>query len=333
MKRRQFLGLVGGGVLAGPCSATWPVVARAQRLPPVIGFVSITGREAALQAPWYRAFHEGLREHGWEPGKNLLIEHRFAENDPKNLAPLVRELVRLDLKAVFVPTRPALAVVKEATTTIPIVFVSLGDPVVEGWVTNLARPNGNLTGVAGLSPELAGKRLQLLRELVPSLKKIAVLWNPSNSPEEVSVKATENSARDLGMSLVLHRVLRREELRDAITSIVQGGGQSIVVLPDPMFFENRVEIANLINEARIPAIYMETGFVAAGGLISYGPKFTDLFHLAATYVDKIRKGAKPGDLPIEQATNFELVINLKMAKALGIDVPTSILLRADQVIE
>jgi putative ABC transport system substrate-binding protein len=175
--RRDFITLIGG------VAAAWPLGVRAQQLPPVIGFVSITGREAALQTPWYLAFHEGLRKHGWEPGKNLLIEYRFAENDPKRLVALVRELVRLDLKAIFVPTRPALSVVKEATTTIPIVFVSLGDPVAEGWVTNLARPNGNLTGVAGQSPELAGKRLQLLSELVPSLKKIAVLWNPSNSPD------------------------------------------------------------------------------------------------------------------------------------------------------
>ena len=327
MRRRKFIFATAG-------VAAWPVVARAQRVPPVIGIVSITTREAALQTPWYRAFNEGLREHGWEPGKNLFIEHRFAENDPRKLVPLVRELVRLDLRAIFVPTRPALRVVKEATTTIPIVFVSLGDPVAEGWVTNLARPNGNLTGVAGLSPELAGKRLQLLRELVPSLKKIAVLWNPSNSPEEVAVKAIEISARNLGMSSpVVQRVLSREKLRDAITSIVQAGGKSIVVLPDPMFFENRVEIVGLINQAGIPAIYMETGFVAAGGLISYGPKFTELFRLAATYVDKILKGAKPGELPIEQPTNFELVINLKTATALGVAVPTSILFRADQIIE
>jgi putative ABC transport system substrate-binding protein len=300
---------------------------------PVLGFVSFAQREATLQASWYEAFHDGLRDHGWVPGRNLLIEYRFADDKPDRLAALVQDLVRLKLDAIFVPTRPALPAVRTATTTIPIVFVSLGDPVAEGWVASLARPGGNLTGVAGLSPDLAGKRLELLRELAPSLSKVAVLWNPANSAEELAVKVTETAARSLGMSLIVEHAGSPGEFRRAIAAIAQSDAKSIVVLPDPMFLANREQLVALIRQSRLPAIYMETGFVAAGGLISYGPNFTELFRRAAAYVDKILKGAKPGDLPVEQPTKFELVINLKTAKALGIEVPPTLLARADQVIE
>jgi putative ABC transport system substrate-binding protein len=326
-KRREFITLLGG-------AAAWPLAARAQQpAMPVLGFVSFAQREATLQASWYEAFHGGLRDHGWVPGRNLLIEYRFADDKSDRLAALVHDLVRLKLDAIFVPTRPALPAVRTATTTIPIVFVSLGDPVAEGWVASLARPGGNLTGVAGLSPDLAGKRLELLRELAPSLSKVAVLWNPANSAEELAVKVTETAARSLGMSLVVEHAGSPGEFHRAIAAIAQSDAKSIVVLPDPMFLANREQLVELIRQSRLPAIYMETGFVAAGGLISYGPNFTELFRRAAAYVDKILKGAKPGDLPVEQPTKFELVINLKTAKALGIEVPPTLLARADQVIE
>jgi putative ABC transport system substrate-binding protein len=328
MQRREFITLLGGAV------AAWPLPARAQQpTMPVLGFVSFAQREATLQASWYQAFHDGMRDHGWIPGRNLLIEYRFADNKPDRLAALVQDLVRLKLDAIFVPTRPALPAVRAATTTIPVVFVSLGDPIAEGWVASLARPGGNLTGVAGLSPDLAGKRLELLRELAPSLSKVAVLWNPANSTEEVAVKVTETAARSLGMSLVVERAGSPAEFHRAIAAIAQSDAKSIVVLPDPMFLANREQLVELIRQSRLPAIYMETGFVAAGGLISYGPNFMELFRRAAAYVDKILKGAKPGDLPVEQPTKFELVINLKTANAIGVTVPTSILLRASEVIE
>jgi putative ABC transport system substrate-binding protein len=328
VKRREFITLIGGA------AAAWPLAAGAQQpTMPVLGFVSFAQREATLQASWYEAFHDGLRNHGWVPGRNLLIEYRFADDKPDRLAALVQDLVRLKLDAIFVPTRPALPAVRTATTTIPIVFVSLGDPVAEGWVASLARPGGNLTGVAGLSPDLAGKRLELLRELAPSLSKVAVLWNPANSAEELAVKVTETAARSLGMSLVVEHAGSPGEFHRAIAAIAQSDAKSIVVLPDPMFLANREQLVELIRQSRLPAIYMETGFVAAGGLISYGPNFTELFRRAAAYVDKILKGAKPGDLPVEQPTKFELVINLKTAKALGIEVPPTLLARADQVIE
>jgi putative ABC transport system substrate-binding protein len=328
MRRREFIAALGGSAV------TWPLAARAQRSDmPVLGFVSFGQREAALQSSWYQAFHEGLRDLGWVPGRNLSIAYRFADNKQERMAALAHDLVDLKPNVIFVPTRPALPAVREATTTIPIVFVSLGDPVTEGWVASLAKPGGNLTGVAGLSPELAGKRLELLRELVPSLSKVAVLWNPANTPEVVAVKTTEVAARSLGMSLIVEQATGPDEFRHAIAVISERGAQSIIVLPDPMFLANREQLVGLIAQLRVPAIYMETGFVDAGGLISYGPNLPELFHLAATYVDKVLKGAKPSDLPVELPTTFELVINLKTAKATGITAPTSILLRATQVIE
>jgi putative ABC transport system substrate-binding protein len=327
MRRREFITLLSGG-------AVWPLAARAQQAAmPVLGFVSFAQREATLQASWYQAFHDGLRELGWAPGRNLVIEYRFADNNPDRLVTLARDLVRLKPDAIFVPTRPALPTVKEATITIPVVFVSLGDPVAEGWVASLAKPGANLTGVAGLSPDLAGKRLELLREMVPSLSKVAVLWNPANSAEAAAVKATETAALSLGMSLVVEHASNPSEIDRAIAAVTQSGAKSIVVLPDPMFLANRAQLVELVRQARLPAIYMETGFVAAGGLISYGPNLAELFRRAAAYVDKILKGAKPGDLPVEQPTKFELVINLKTATAMGITTPTSILLRANEVIE
>jgi putative ABC transport system substrate-binding protein len=328
IKRREFVRLLVG------TAAAWPLAVRAQQARmPVLGFVSFAQREATLQASWYQAFHNGLHELGWMPGGNVSIEYRFADNDAGRLAALAHELVRLKPDAIFVPTRPALPTVKNATTTIPIVFVSLGDPVAEGWVDSLARPGANLTGVAGLSPDLAGKRLELLRELVPSLAKVAVLWNPANSAEGVAVKATEVAAHSLGISVAVEHAGSSSEFDRAFSAIVQRGAQAVVVLPDPMFLANREQLVELAKRSRLPAFYMETGFVAAGGLISYGPNLTELFRRAAAYVDKILKGVKPGDLPVEQPTKFVLSINLKTAAAIGITAPTSILLRADEVIE
>jgi len=211
--------------------------------------------------------------------------------------------------------------------------VSLGDPVAEGWVASLARPGGNLTGVAGLSPELAGKRLELLRELLPSLSKVAVLRNPANTSEVVAVEATQALGRGLGMSVVVEHATSPREFDRAIGQIASGGGQAVIVLPDPTFLANRRELIELINRVRLPAIYMETGFVASGGLMSYGPNFTQLFRRAATYIDKILKGANPADLPIEQPTKFELIINQGTANALGLAIPQSLLLRADELID
>jgi putative ABC transport system substrate-binding protein len=222
IRRREFITLLGG-------AAAWPLTAGAQQAKmPVLGFVSFAQREATLQGSWYQAFHDGLRELGWMPGSNVLIEYRFADNDPARLTVLAHELVRLKPDVIFVPTRPALPTIKDATTTIPIVFVSLGDPIAEGWIASLARPGANLTGVAGLSPDLAGKRLELLRELVPSLAKVAVLWNPANRAEGVAVKATETAAHSLGMSIAVEHAGSPSELDRAFSAIAQSGASRAV---------------------------------------------------------------------------------------------------------
>src|SRR6266851_3366602 len=307
---------------------------------PVVGVVSISDRETTLQATWHQAFLQRLSDLGWTPGRNISIEYRFADNNPNRLSALVKDLVRLKPDAIYVPTRPALPAVREATTTIPIVFVSFGDPIFEGWVSSLAKPGGNLTGVAGLSPELAGKRLELLelagkrlellRELTPRLAKVAILYNPTNRCEEVAIRATETAAQNLGLSVFVQLVSGSGEFERAISALARNGAESIIVSPDPMFNARRAELVQLIGQSRLPAIYMETGFVAAGGLISYGPNLSEMFRRSADYLDKILRGAKPADLPVQQPTKFELILNLKTANALGLTVPPSILLRATE---
>ena len=327
MKRREFITVFVGAAVA------WPLSARAQSpAKPVLGVVSISGK-ATVDLNWYQAFLTRLSDHGWVPGLNLSIEYRFADNAPDKLPMLVNELIRLKPDAIYVPTRPALPAVKDATTTIPVVFVSLGDPVAEGWIKTLARPEANLTGVAGSSPELAGKRLELLRELVPSLTRVAVLRNPANRSEEVAVRATETAAQQLGMSVTVVTLSQPFEFDDVIAALARSGSEAIIVSPDPMFNEHRARLVQLISRSRIPAIYMEPGFVPAGGLISYGPNLADINRRSADFIDKILRGAKPSDLPVEQPTKFELILNMKTAKALGLTVPPSILVRADEVIE
>jgi putative ABC transport system substrate-binding protein len=328
MRRRDFTNLV--GVAAG----MWPLAARAQlRAMPLVGIVTISDRDTALQGTWHKAFFQRLRDLGWAPGRNISIEYRFADNKPNQLPALVNDLVRLGPDVIYVPTRPALPAVKEATTKIPIIFVSLGDPVFEGWVSSLAKPGGNLTGVAGLSLELAGKRLEILRELTPTLAKVAILHNPTNRSEEVAIRATEAAAQNLGLSVFVELVSDSGKLDRTISALVRNGAESIIVLPDPMLNTHRAELVQLIGQSRLPAIYMETVFAAAGGLISYGPNLEEMFRRSADYVDKILRGAKPADLPVEQPTRLELIVNLKTAKALGLTVPPLLLARADEVIE
>jgi putative ABC transport system substrate-binding protein len=325
MRRREVIAGLGA-------AAAWPLAAQAQQTP-VVGFVSFASRDATLRGSWYRAFHEGLESHGWVSGRNVIIEYRFADDDPTKLAAIARELVSLKPDVIFVPTRPALPIVRDAVRSIPIVFVSLGDPVTEGWVSSLSRPGGNLTGVAGLSPNLAGKRLELLREVVPSLSRVGVLWNPANSAEVLAVQVTQTAAQSLGMSVAVEQASESGELDRAIGSIASANAGAVIVLPDPMFLGNRERLIRLIAGSKLPAIYMESDFVAAGGLLSYGPKFSDLFRRAAGYVDRILRGTKPAEMPVEQPTNFVLAINLRTANALGLTIPPTLLARADEVIE
>ncbi len=328
--RRAFL--CGGAALG---AGLLPAAARAERhgRMPVLGYIAIGKRATVEQSAFYRAFHERLAALGWVPGRTIAIEYRFAEEEPARLPALARELVARKVDVIFASQRPTIGPVRDATRSIPAVFMSLGDPVAEGWVASLARPGGNLTGVAGQSPDLAGKRIQFLREFVPALSTVGVLWNSANSAEIVGVRAMQAVGRAHGIAVELATVTGPAELAQAVAAIAGGRSQGLVVLPDPTLVAYRELLVRLVNERRLPAIYMESSFVAAGGLMSYSPSLSTMFRRAAEYVDRILRGAKPEDLPVEQPTKFELIVNLKTAKELGLTVPPSILARADEILE
>jgi putative ABC transport system substrate-binding protein len=283
--------------------------------------------------PTLEAFHQGLRELGWIPGGNVTIEYRWAEEKYDRLPELATELVRLNVDVILAATLLAALPTKRATNTIPIVFVGLGDPVSAGLLGGLARPGGNVTGLSGLALELSSKRLELLKEIVPGLSRIAVLANPSHPMAAAIIRETQTAARTLAVRLRLFEVREPEKIEGAFVAMDRERPNALVVLQDPLFNSRRKEILSLVAKRRLPAIYVETGWVPAGGLMSYAPSTSDMHRRAATYVDKILKGAKPGDLPVEQPTKFELAINIKTAKALGLTIPPGLLLRVDQVIE
>jgi putative ABC transport system substrate-binding protein len=316
-------------ILAAPLSAE----AQQPGKVPRIGVLSPFSPGSESIRPAVEAFHQGLRDLGWIPGKNVTIDYRWAEEKYEQLPDLANELVRLKVDVIFAMSVPAILAAKRATSTVPIVFESLGDPVVIGLVASLARPGGNLTGLSGLAPELSGKRLQLLKEAVPGLTRVAVLANPSNPMAAPLLRETEVAARALGVRLQVLEVREPGKIAGAFAAMAGEQAEALVVLQDPLLFSQVKQILSLVAKRRLPAIYVESGWVPAGGLMSYAPSLTDQYRRAATYVDKILKGAKPADLPVEQPTRFELVINLKTAKALGLAIPQTILIRADQVLQ
>jgi len=283
------------------------------------------------------AFRQGLRDLGYVEGRNVVIEYRFAEGKLERLPALAAELVALKVDVIVAAagTPPALAA-KQATRTVPIVFIAVGDPVTSGLVTSLARPGGNVTGLSGLSPELVGKRLELLTQAVPGVSRVAVLWQPGELGERTEkdmMKGVEVAARALGVRLQVVEVRRPDDFDRAFSDMTRARAGALTLLGSNMFFNERRRLVDLAANKRLPAVYLSREYVDAGGLMSYGSDLADLFRRAATYVDKILKGAKPGDLPVEQPTKFELVINLKTAKALGLTIPPSLLGRADHVVE
>jgi len=282
-----------------------------------------------------KAFRTALRELGYVEGQNLVLESRYAEGKFERLPQLALELVKLGPDVIVAVAGTEVLAVKRATTTIPIVTVVMLDPIAMGLVTNLGRPGGNITGLTSTTgPELHGKRLQLPRELVPGAIRIALLWNPGTGLVTGGrVSATEAAARTLGLHVRVVEVQTRDDLRGAFAMLKQHRIQALLVPADALFNRLRDRLVELGAETRMPVMYDLPEFVEAGGLAAYGPSYIDLFSRAAGYVDKILKGANPGDLPIEQPTKFELVINLKTAKALGITIPQSLRLRADRVIE
>jgi len=309
--------------------------AHAQQPTPRIGYLGATSPSANSER--IDAFQQGLREHGYENGKNIILEYKFAEGKPDRLANLAAELVRLKVDVVVTAGSSDTRAAKQATDTIPIVMAQDTDPVGNGFVASLARPGGNITGLSNLSPELSGKRLELLKEIVPKLSRVAVLGTStigtatSTGTAEL-LRETELAAGALAVKLQYLDVLEPKEIETAFRAASKGRAEAVLLLASAIFNSRRPQIVDLAAKSRLPAMYYQTEYVQEGGLIYYGPSITEMFRRAATYVDKILKGAKPADLPVEQPKKFELVINLKTAKQIGLTIPASVLLRADKVI-
>jgi putative tryptophan/tyrosine transport system substrate-binding protein len=321
-------GLLGLALLLAFLSA--PLAAEAQQAGKVyrIGFLATSEYPSA-----WEAFLQGLRELGWAEGKNIVMERRFTQEEQARARDLAAELVRLNMDVIVTSGTPATLAVKNTTTTISVVMAAVGDPVGAGLVGSLARPGGNITGLSLLNPAVSGKRVELLRELLPKATRLGVLLVPTNPWTTLVMREVHVATRTFGMELQRLEVQRPTEFDAAFRAANSGRAAALLVLEDPFMFQYRDTIVGLAAKNRLPAAYGRREFADAGGLISYGASFPDLYRRAATYVDKILKGAKPADLPVEQPTKFELVINLKTAKALGLTIPQSVLLRADQVIE
>jgi ABC-type uncharacterized transport system substrate-binding protein len=299
---------------------------------PKIGILQV-GTAAATQH-FFEAFKQGMRERGYVEGQHVVFERRSGENRRERTSDGAAELVRMKVDVIVTSTDEGIAAVKQQTQTIPIVMANSTDPVGTGFVASLARPGGNITGHSSMSPELSGKRLELLREVVPGLSRVAILWNPEIRGAVLDYKETEGAARSLHLQLQSVEVSRADDLDRAFSTVTTGRAQALIVpAVNPVAFANRSQIVRLAQRNRLPSIYGVRDFADAGGLMAYGPNAADLWRRAATYVDKILKGAKPADLPVQQPTKFELVINLKTAKALGLTIPQSVLGQADHVIE
>ena len=315
--------------------SAWPVAASAQQAAKIARIGYLATNLAA--GPHLReAFLQGLRDLGYVEGRNVVIEYRDAEGKLERLPALAAELVALKVDVIVAASTLAALAAKQATRTLPIVFAAAGDPVASGLVTSLARPGGNVTGLSILAPELVGKCLELLKQAVPGVSRVAVLWQPGalgERTEKDMLKEAEVAARALGVRLQFVEARGPADFDRAFSDMTRARAGALTVLASVMFFSERRRLVDLAAKNRLPAVYPLREFVDAGGLMSYGPNVADLFRRAATYVDKILKGAKPADLPVEQPTKFELVINLKTAKALGLTIPPSLLARADEVIE
>jgi putative tryptophan/tyrosine transport system substrate-binding protein len=325
--RRAFISTLAAALLTAPLAAEAQAPAKVHR----IGFLtSLSPTESAISL---ESFQQGLRELGYVDGKTIAIEFRFAEGRPERLPALAAELVRLNVDVIVTGGPPAPEAAKQATSTIPIVFAVTGDPVAEGLVASLARPGGNITGLATSAADLVAKQLELLKEVAPKISRVAVLQNPSNDGHPPQLRQAEVAAQVLGVQFHAVKAGSPAEIEAAFGAMRSRGVGGVLVLRDPLFYAQRIRIAALAAKSRLPAVYGNREEAEAGGLMAYGASIQLTFRRTATYVDKILKGAKPADLPVEQPTKFELVINLKTAKALGMTVPPSLLQRADEVIQ
>jgi putative tryptophan/tyrosine transport system substrate-binding protein len=326
IRRRDFITLLAGAV------AAWPLAARAQQPQkvPTIGFLGSLSQSA--QSTWTAAFVQRMREHGWIEGRTVAIEYRWAEGRRERFAEIAAEFVRLNVDVIVTAGTDAVIAAKKATSVIPIVFGTAGDPVANGLVASLARPSANVTGLSNQSAEIAGKRIDLLREVVPSLRRLAIMANVASSIGMLEMREVEAAAHTLGLDVATLEIRRAEDIAPAIEAL-KGGADALYVVTEPLANTNRIQINSLALSARLPTLHGQKPYVEAGGLISYGANIPDLFRRAADLVDKVLRGTKPGDIPVEQPTKFDLVINLTTAKALGLTIPESFLLRADEVIE
>ena len=329
MQRRTFL--VGSAAILAARSCFRDVVANQPTRLPVIGFLSSTS--LGPFAPYVAAFHRGLNETGYVEGQNLAVEYRWAEGQYDRLPALAADLVGRKVDVIATGSMPAALAAKEATSTIPVVFETGIDPVEAGLVASFARPGGNLTGVCMLTAALMPKRIELLSELVPQATIIGLLVNPTHSTAAQMIGDVQKAARAKGLQLTVLNASTESEIDTAFTELVRLHAGALAILPDPFFVNRREQLLALASHHAVPTIYPLREFVASGGLISYAASITAAFHLLGTYAGRVLKGEKPADLPVQQPTTFELVVNLNAAKALGITVPPSILARADEVIE
>jgi putative ABC transport system substrate-binding protein len=325
MRRRAFITLLGS-------AAAWPLAARAQQPAklPTIGFLGSATALAGSQ--WAAAFVQRLRELGWIENRTVAIEYRWAEGREERFAEIAAEFARLKVDAIVASGTPAVMASRQATSVTPIVFAPAGDPVASGLVASLARPGGNVTGLATLGADLAGKRVELLREAVSGLGRLAIMGNVGNPFSVLEVGEVQAAAHALGLDVATLEIRRAQDIAPAFETL-KGRADALYVCPDGLVSTNRIRINTLALGERLPTMHEYREYVEAGGLMSDGPNYPDLFRRAADYVDKILHGAKPGDIPVEQPTKFDLIVNLTTAKALHLDIPPTLLARADEVIE
>jgi putative ABC transport system substrate-binding protein len=320
VNRRKVISLLGGTV------AAWPLAARAQQPKiPRVGIIDDT--------PAWNAFRQGLRDLGYVEGQNIVLDYRYAGGVPERLAEVAVELVRSRVDVIATYGTPPTRAAKQATTTIPIVMIAIGDPVGAGLVASLARPGGNITGNSILGPDVAGKRLQLITEVIPSTSRVTFLWNPDNASHPAQLQELQAAASTLGMKLLPVGVRSSDELQSAFAEIMRERADVFLMTGDPLHMLNIGRIIDFVTENRLPGMFLTREVVVAGGFMSYGASVRDLFRRGATYVHRILQGTKPADLPVEQPVKFELVLNLKTAKEFGLKIPEAFLLRADEVIE
>jgi putative ABC transport system substrate-binding protein len=327
MKRRHVL----CGILGLAIVLAFPLTASAQGAGRPLSVVGLL--DAGERLEWWAAFRQQIRELGYVEGQTVAFEGRFAAGSYERLPTMAQELVRLKVSVIVTSGSVAAEVAKRVTSAVPIVLATGDDPVSAGLVASLARPGGNITGVTSISTGLTGKRFQVLREIFPKLSRLAVLWHRDNAASARQVQELKSDARAAKVALQVLGVKSSDEFPAAFSAMTQERARAVFVISDPFLFDERRRLAELTLEHRLPSMHGPSEYVEAGGLLSYAPSYPDLFRRAAIYVDKILKGAKPGDLPIEQPTTFELVINLKTAKALGVTMPRALLLRANRVIE